>query len=395
MAATEKGVWNLQEVRDKQLASEWTYDGESQLTTWGENYRGILGLNNEVDLSSPTQLPGTTWNKLIQGNSAFFGNFGTKTDGTLWSWGYNDRGQLGDNSTVQRSSPIQVGTDTTWSFAGTCRGYTSNSNGVKTNGTLWSWGYNIFGPLGLNQANPVNISSPTQVPGTTWSTDESKMGRGFYHNHAIKTDGTLWAWGWNNKGQLGLNNTTIRSSPMQVGTNTTWASLSHYASSSTAIKTDGTLWAWGYNLYGELGLNQQSPTGYSSPIQVGTNTTWSKIAITGSAHAIKTDGTLWSWGYNRYGSLGLNAGNLVKLSSPTQVGTDATWSEIKSVGTNMAAGGNTLALKTDGTLWSWGYGTGAGTLGQNEAKGYSSPVQIPGTWTSIFATKSAFGFKQL
>ena len=405
MAITDKeeGVWSLDQVYNKiNQGGIWGYDGASTLWGWGTDAFGALGLNSgspNIKYSSPVQIGGSGWSSLPSAPSAHIGAFAIKTDGTLWSWGYNDRGQLGINLQVKVSSPMQVGSpgETAWAYAGTCRPYTGNTNAVKTDGTLWAWGFNLYGPLGLNQASPVNISSPTQVgTDTTWSTDESKMGRGFYHQTAIKTDGSMWVWGYNMYGELGLNapNYAYKSSPTQLGTDATWAKAANYDSSTTAIKTDGSLWVWGYNGYGQLGLNTGGPTiRHSSPVQVGTATDWSQVSMTGSTHAIKTNGTLWSWGYNRYGSLGLNAGDTVKLSSPTQVGTNTDWSVVRSLGTNSAAGGNTLAIKTDGTLWSWGYGTGYGTLGQNQAIGYSSPVQIPGTWASIGNGRAAYAIR--
>jgi len=286
---------------------------------WGYNDEGQLGLNNRTKYSSPTQIPGTTWATITSGSYA---TFGVKTDGTLWAWGSNSMGRLGLNQahTLKLSSPVQVGSDTTWSSGDRkcLAGYEGNSGAIKTDGTLWSWGYNQHGELGLNQSNPVKISSPVQVPGTTWSQFRTYKGQCY----SIKTDGTWWAWGNNQSGELGQNNTTKYSSPVQVP-GTTWSKMSGSHDNAYGIKTDGTLWVWGYNVGGALGLNQPDNTRYSSPVQVP-GTTWSDI--TGgyrSAVAVKTDGTLWSWGYNSMGGLGQNS--RTEVSSPIQIGTATDW----------------------------------------------------------------------
>jgi alpha-tubulin suppressor-like RCC1 family protein len=194
-----------------------------------------------------------------------------KTDGSLWTWGGNYRGQLGNNlpDNNMRSAPIQVGTDITWSkLAG---GY-NNSAAIKTDNTLWVWGTAQNGALGLNQQNPSNNSrsSPTQLPGS-WSN-----GMLFYPNCAtfVKTDGTLWSWGYNDNGTLGLNDKTQRSSPTQVGTDTTWDTIYSGGGNSMASKTDGTFWVWGNNDTGSLGLNNQAKL--SSPTQL--TGTWFALA---------------------------------------------------------------------------------------------------------------------
>jgi alpha-tubulin suppressor-like RCC1 family protein len=142
---------------------------------------------------------------------------------------------------------------------------------VKTNGTLWGWGDSGNGQLGLGAA-PVSYSSPKQIGAlTTWQNVSGAAA----NSSAIKTDGTVWTWGNNAQGQLGLGNTTSYSSPKQVGALTTWSTMGASDFSYTAVKTDGTLWSWGYNGTGALGLN--NTTDYSSPKQVGSNTNWSSL----------------------------------------------------------------------------------------------------------------------
>jgi len=290
-------------------------------------------------------------------------------DYQLWSWGYNSYGNLGHNSKVQYSSPIQV-PGTTWSSAGNTVNGAFRILLTKTDGTLWAMGGNFSGELGQNSPGPSHRSSPVQIPGTTWSSS----GTGHYSSFAIKTDGTLWSWGAGSNGRLGLNDNISRSSPVQIP-GTTWASIDPGSGAAGAIKTDGTLWMWGDNsTFGKLGQNNK--TNYSSPVQIP-GTTWSSICVSQyTASATKTDGTLWTWGNNDNGALGHNAPEASKRSSPTQV-PGTTWSIVSE------ADSTTAAIKTDGTLWTWG-GGGQGQLAQNNRTSYSSPVQIPGTtWSKV------------
>ena len=168
MAITDKeqGVWELEQVYNKiNEGGIWQYSSDQkQLMGWGRNITGSLGFNDIISRSSPTQIPGTGWAKYISGGSKI--NGAIKTDGTLWTWGKNDVGQLGVNDTVQRSSPTQVGSDTTWNYGITKQ---SSSMGVKTDNTLWAWGDNEDGNLGLNAPEASAKSSPTQIPGTSWT----------------------------------------------------------------------------------------------------------------------------------------------------------------------------------------------------------------------------------
>jgi alpha-tubulin suppressor-like RCC1 family protein len=375
--AQRTNTWTLDEWYAQAVAgTQGSYVGTGALYAWGDASVGGLGLNNQTDRSSPTQVPGTTWGTTF--TSLDCGNQGAsaiKTDGTLWAWGYNSYGELGFNNTTQYSSPKQVGTDTTWSTI--ARGL-EFSLSTKTDGTLWAWGRNYWGQLGQNESANY-YSSPKQIPGTSWK--QIRQGANKSSVLAIKTNGTLWAWGYNtHTGCLGHNNETNYSSPRQVGTNTTWSECGRSTKNlSSAIKTDGTLWTWGSSNYGQLGLNQSGvPFAASSPTQVP-GTTWSKCCMSeGSTLAVKTDGTLWVWGRKNWGLLGQNDMSINNQSSPLQI-PGTTWDDC-DVGMRQ-----NFATKTDGTLWGWGV-NGEGQLGQNSiidpgpGDGISSPTQIPGSW---------------
>ena len=239
----------------------------------------------------------------------------------MWSWGYNQYGALGHGNTTSYSSPKQVGSLTTWyKVKG---GQDSVTIALKTDGTLWTWGSNGSGQLGIG--NRTNYSSPKQVGSlTTWTNIDMGGSAAF----AVKTDGTLWSWGSNNfYGTLGLGNTTNYSSPKQVGALTDWLNISTVYNATLAVKTDGTMWSWGRNDYGQLGLGNR--TYRSSPTQVGALTTWLSAAAGGYLGvAVKTDGTLWSWGGNSAGELGL--GNTTNYSSPKQVGSATGWKKVSA-----------------------------------------------------------------
>jgi len=383
--ALKNNTWKLNQWYDQSVAGNVDYTGTSELWGWGQNENGGLGLNSRTDYSSPIQISSnTTWNFPPSGGThTAETQVLVKTDGTLWSWGYNYNGMLGQNSpvTTHLSSPTQI-PGTTWSTAVMTR---TNPMATKTDGTLWTWGNNQSGVFGIpSYAHNAKVSSPVQVPGTTWD----KIYHSNTHVSAIKTDGTLWTWGNNSYAQLGLN-TPARSSPTQIP-GTTWARVgSGDETGLIATKTDGTLWAWGYNYFG--GLGQNNTTTAPTPLQVGTDTTWDYTADyklgcgqPSARFAIKTDGTLWSWGLNNYGHLGVN--NITSYSSPIQVpGTN--WKIVSA-----SYGRYTMAIKTDNTLWNWGDNSswmGGAYYADNPSQPTqrSSPVQVPGDWGSVIAQR--------
>jgi alpha-tubulin suppressor-like RCC1 family protein len=362
-----------------------------ELWVWGrQEENGALGLNcadncsdskNQIVYCSlPSNLPGSSWyvcdiSTLSQGSNAF--SAAIKCDGTLWMWGANCYGQLGQGNSTHRSSPVQV-PGTQWKCVSTNAG--GHILSMKNDGTLWAWGWNQCGQLGNNSTN--NSDSPIQIPGTQWC----DIAAGGNMSFGLKCDGTLWAWGNGGFGSLGQNCAANSSSPIQIP-GTQWFGIFSKCNSNGAIKCDGTLWMWGLNQRGQLGQN--NTVCYSSPVQVP-GTQWKSIAVNEHTLAIKTDGTLWAWGRGQYNAIG--DGNQAERSSPIQIpGTQWCRAEVNSATTNTS-----YALKTDGTLWIWGWNNVCCNYGITGTTHYSSPTQVTGRqWSNISANDSTiFGIEQ-
>jgi alpha-tubulin suppressor-like RCC1 family protein len=352
-------------VTDTAIIDQFAKTGS--LWSWGYNYNGQLGDGTNSGVSVPIQISGTIWKQISRG---YDGQAGIKTDGTLWTWGRGDLGSLGDNTLVDKSSPVQtVAGGTNWKQVSVGVQF---SHAIKTDGTLWTWGRNDYGSLG--DGTETRRSSPVQIAGTTWK----QVSNGRYITTAVKTDGTLWGWGYNYYGQVGDGTTTYRSSPVQIaGGGTNWKLTSTCWYLSAAIKTDGTLWTWGDNYLGALG--DGTTENKYTPVQVA-GTIWKQVAVGGYyGTAIKTDGTLWAWGMNDTGQLG--DGTSVSKSTPVQI-PGTTW---KQVASGYFSSG---AIKTDGTLWTWGANYYGGMLGDGTTTTRNSPVQTAsgGTnWKQITA----------
>ena len=361
--------WNEADFEDIFVRKDCFLEGG--LWVWGFNNSAALGTNSLIAQSSPVQTisGGTNWRSVSLGGNH---SAAIKTDGTLWLWGTGSVGQLGTNSTIRQSSPVQtISGGNNWRSVSIGN---NHSAAIKTDGSLWLWGTGGAGTLGNNST--INQSSPVQT--ISGGNDWKRISFGCSHSAAIKTDGTLWLWGQGICGELGNNTTLNRSSPVQtISGGTNWRSVSLGWVHTAAIKTDGSLWLWGRNVDGQLGASSPSAA-RSSPIQtISGGTNWRSI-FAGRAHniSIKTDGTLWSWGCNRYGQLGNNS--TTTCYSPVQTITGGSdWRNIS------ASGMVSSAIKTDGTLWQWGRN---GRLGDNLAIDRSSPVQtISGgtNWRSV------------
>ncbi|MFH1231345.1 MAG: hypothetical protein V1709_07610 [Planctomycetota bacterium] len=319
---------------------------------WGSNNRGQLGDGtSNLTLYTPNQiLPGTTWSAVAASPDSLYGyTVAIKSDGTLWACGSNNLGQIGDGTLTDRNPPVKIGNANNWTAVAVGEGHTLALSTTGTATTLWAWGNNYSGQLG--DGTGVDRKVPTKI-GT--STNWVAIAAGSYHSVALKSDGTLWAWGNNTSGELGDGTYTVRASPTKIGTGTNWTKIAGGDSHTLAISTTGTastLWAWGRNTDGQLG--DGTTVGKIVPTKIGTATNWLKVAAgpgsyTGGPHSagIRTDGSLWTWGNNDDGKLG--DGTETNRSTPTRIGTGTNWAEV-SCGIY-----HTIGRKTDGTLWGWG-----------------------------------------
>jgi alpha-tubulin suppressor-like RCC1 family protein len=340
---------------------------KNEMWSWGCNNTSQIGDNSTINKSSPVSVVGgfTDWCQVSAGSSH---SLAVRTNGTTWGWGRNYCGQVGDDSTIDRFSPVSVvGGFTDWCQV-SAGGY--HSLGLRTNGTAWAWGEGACGRLGDDST--INRSSPVSVVGGF--TDWCQVSAGGAHSVGLRTNGTAWSWGCGSIGRLGDNSAIDRSSPVSViGGFTDWCQVSAGGAHSVGLRTNGTLWAWGNGTIGRLGDN--STISRSSPVSVvGGFTDWCQVSAGGShSLGVKTDGTAWAWGQSFNGNLG-NGFNTNRSSPVSVIGGFTDWCQV--------SGGNnhSLGLRTNGTAWSWGSG-GAGILGTNSVINRSSPVSVVGGFT--------------
>jgi alpha-tubulin suppressor-like RCC1 family protein len=361
-------------VTDYRLIDNFVGD---TLWGWGSNGNGQLGDFSTTQRNIPvtTFSGGTNWKQISCGLNQ---TAAIKTDGSLWVWGRNEYGQLGINVYGgNRNTPVTTfAGGNNWKQVSFGR---EHAAAIKTDGSLWIWGYNTDRQLGINNTDARSIPVTTFAGGNNWKS----VACGFFHTAAIKTDGTLWGWGRGENGQLGTNDIVNRITPTTTFTGgTTWKSVTCGWKHTAAIKTDGTLWTWGGNAYGQLGINNTDARSIPVTTFAGGNT-WKQVsgAAGGQTAAIKTDGSLWVWGYNLDGRLGINnITNPIPTPVPIFAG-GKNWKQVSSGDAHMAA------IKTDGTLWIWGPGT-SGQLGNNATTDRSTPVTTfagGNNWKSVSA----------
>ena len=416
---------------NNQYYSNQALTSDGKIWAWGYNAQGQLGdgtsLAGNGGRSSPVLVSGSTsWSQLSKQNGSEI-SFGISNDGKLYGWAYAPYYATYNAAPVAVSNPIQIGGNIRWgnynspiyainseagqgSWTSVAAG-NSFSLGIK-NDNLYGWGQNVYGETGTNlTTNP--IYSPTQIGTSSWSVvSASELGNfaggirsdnklfmwglglaqtaltessvepqwnqisiGLSHAIALRSDGTLWAWGGNAGGQLGDGTTINQSSPVQIGTSS-WIQVATGYGSSYAIKRDGTLWSWGINDSGTLGISPLTGN-RSSPTQIGTSS-WALVAAGYySAYGILPNGQLYSWGDNGIGQLATN--DLVLRSSPTLISGGGTYRYVHSSG-RLVAG-----IRTDNTLWMWGYGASGG-IGTGTVAAQATPQQVTtgsSTWTKV------------
>ena len=341
----------------------------TRIYSWGDGSYGALGTRLTTNRSSPTVLY-QDMGPVIKTVALGYGSvFATVANGAAYSWGFNQNGELGNNATIARSSPLIMNvTLGPWKKI-LHNNYTGVGIGMgSSSGTLYGWGCD-GGGTGHNTT--IARSSPTLIgTGTKWidiGVGSGQVGGTVCNSYALDGDtGLLYAWGYGDNGQLGNNSTITRSSPVQVSATFTFKELRKdgmLCAAFNAIAANGCMMAWGDNSLGYLGNN--TTISRSTPTLIGTETTWYQLT---AGAGIKSNGTLWVWGENSSGRLGLN--DLIHRSSPVQLGTSTNWRYVSSDGFK-----NTAAIKKDGSLWVWGANE-VGQLGNNSTIDYSSPIQV-------------------
>jgi uncharacterized repeat protein (TIGR01451 family) len=336
--------------------------------TWGTGSNGQLGDGNSgigVAVATPAQVPGLeNFTSVADGNGFVLA---LKSDGTVWSWGYNALGQLGDGSTTDRATPVQ-----TVGLTGVTAIAASSSYGVavKSDGTVWVWGasYSIGSTTSVVRTTPVQLTGITNVAAV--SAGVALL--------MLKSDKTLWAVGSNSRGQIGDGTTTDRPFPVPVSGLTNVKSIAAGNDEfSVAVKEDGTVWAWGINFNGQLGPGggPMNFDAHPNPLQVTGLPSGMTHIVTGKDFclALAGDGTIWSWGNN----------SDFQLGQGTSVGQNPTPKQIPNFNgvAALAAGVNhSAALKTDGSVWTWG-GNAEGQLGDGTTSNHLVPARVSGLET--------------
>ncbi|BDR54908.1 hypothetical protein KIMH_10190 [Bombiscardovia apis] len=354
---------------------------------------------NPIHITPPDTTIGITFTQVSAGGGH---SLAIGTDGNTYAWGENNYGQLGDGTTTSRSQPVLVHAPAGVHFT-QISASDAHSLAIGDDGRAYSWGYNERGQLGNGSSDnnphstPTPVNDPAGKPNTTWTS----ISAGSRHSLAVSSDHHAYSWGQNDSGQLGNGTTTDQSTPMPVNDpvgkpNTTWTSISAGYAHNLAISSDGHAYSWGYNERGQLGNGTSDTNAHNMPAPVNDptgkpNTTWTSISA-GWAHslAISSDHHAYSWGYNGTGQLG-NGGNGSQQSTPVPVNDPVnkpgiTWTSI-SAGTY-----HSLALSSDHHAYSWGneqfgqLGNGSNGTYQSKPVPVNDPTGKPNTtWTSISA----------
>lgn len=339
-------------------------NNDSSVRAWGRNTEGQLGNGNNTASNVPVSVSSLT--SIIAIADGREHSVALSNNGTVWTWGHNNFGQLGNGTAINSNIPVQVTALT--GIIAIASGTGFHSVALKNDSTVWTWGYNHSGQLGngtfTNSPVPVQVNSLSGIVA---------IGAGYWHNLALKNDGTVWAWGGNQFGQLGDGTTTGgpnwgKSTPVQVSAPSGITALTGGAGHSMALRNDSTVWMWGDNTVGQYGNGTCNEDHVPGLVTAFTNI----IAIaSGGDHnmVLKSNGTVWACGANGFGQLG-NGTNSFSLI-PVQVSA--------LTGIVAIAGGehHSMALKNDGTIWDWGNNVN-GQLGNGNNTSSNVPVQVTG-----------------
>jgi len=348
------------------------------LFTWGWNVYGQLG-NETSGLASsqlsPIQIGSSSWTTVSAGHRTMAA---IRSDGLLFAWGNNSYGQLGQGNTISRNSPVSVGSDS-WSMVDVSKSFyrAQHITAIRSDGLLFTWGRNDVGQLGDGTSgNANNKSSPVQIGSSSWTS----VSAGPLHTSAITVDNRLFTWGSGANGRLGDGTTTSKSSPVLIGSSS-WIAVSAGRDHTLGILSNNTLFAWGLNNQGQLG--DGTTTQRNSPVQIGSSSWTSVSAGTYHTAAIRSDGLLFTWGGNDSGQLG--DGTITRRSSPAQIGSSS-WTLIST------SAEQSTAISQNSTLFTWGNNFNGG-LGNNPAPFVvlTPTPSLPGTsWSSIAVPASGY-----
>jgi alpha-tubulin suppressor-like RCC1 family protein len=323
------------------------------LWCWGYNASGEVGNGSTTNQVSPVQIGGDTWKSVEAGT---YHTCGIRSDDSLWCWGYNASGQVGDGTGLDRWSPVSVAAGA-WTVV---VGGGAHTCGIRDDAKLWCWGSNGSGQVGDGAFG--NQFGPVPVGTANWRA----LSLGAYHSCGIRSDDSLWCWGNNSNGQIGDGTGIGRTTPVPIGTGA-WKTVDLGGNHTCGIRTDDMLWCWGYNAVGQVG--DATTTGRTSPVAIG-STRWRTVGA-GDAHscAITVDNTRACWGSNADGRLGEGT-EYAKLTPYVVGGALANWETV--------AGGNLhtcgIAQGTN-ALWCWG-GNSKGQVGDGTLFDLDSPAAV-------------------
>ena len=345
------GAYNMGKVGEYQTISAGDFHtaaikADGSLWTWGFSGNGQLGdgMGGNYDYKST---PIKIMDNVVAVSAGYGHTAAIKSDGSLWTWGLNNHGQLGDGTTENKYTPVKIMDNVIAVSAG---GW--HTAAIKSDGSLWTWGRNN-GQLGdgttEDKYTPVKIMDNVIAVSAAHS-----------NTAAIKSDGSLWTWGSNWGGQLGDGTTEDKYTPVKIMDNV--AAVSAGDGHTAAIKSDGSLWTWRCNGDGQLG--DGTTENKYTPVKIMDNIA---AVSAGNAHAaaIKSDGSLWAWGSNYNGQLG--DGTTEYKTTPVKI--------MDNVAAVSAGDDYTATIKSDGSLWTWGLNN-HGQLGDGTTDDKSTPVKI-------------------
>lgn len=344
------------------IAQSCAIQTEGSLWCWGDNGFGQLGLGPaaDVEVKTPQRVGDEIWLSVAAGAAH---TCGIRDDGSLWCWGYNGYGQLGDNSRVNRSEPVRVGTQT-WKVVGLGE-YTTCA--IRDDESLWCWGYNASGQVGDGTAN--ERGEPTLIDGNrNWTS----LSLSLLHSCAITEEHQLWCWGY---GPFGVPGYTLEATPVQLGQGDEWTAVGTMIGTTCGL-TAGQVRCWGENDAAQLGDGTMDA--HAAPAPIATDRTdWVQLAMRWrTACAIASDRTMACWGENRRGQLGSDTALPIQ-ATPHVI--DETW---KHASPSLL---HTCAVDGSSHLFCTG-GNGSGQRGDGTGGSVLEPVMIPGTWSAVAAS---------